>query len=151
LSRALRDLLLAGDEADQIMARRLRLSPTDYAAMNHLGSGAEQVGPVELGERLGISSGSATGLVDRLESAGHVQRKSHPTDRRRLVVAPTESAMRTIVALLVPMLDDLDGLGDQFTEQEQRVIERYLREAALRLRAYATSLGREQKRRRETR
>jgi DNA-binding MarR family transcriptional regulator len=136
----------AGDEVDYVLARRLDLNPTDYAAMNHLAGGAEQLGPVELGERLGISSGSATGLVDRLESAGHVRRQRHPTDRRRLVVAPTESSMTNIIRIMRPMLDDLDGLAEHFTEQEQQVVERYLRGAALRLRTYAASLGREPRR-----
>jgi DNA-binding MarR family transcriptional regulator len=89
---------------------------------------------------LGISSGSATGLVDRLESAGHVRRQPHPSDRRRLVIAPTDSAARDVIEVLRPMLDDLDALGGQFTEPEQRVVEQYLRQAALRLRAYATNL-----------
>jgi DNA-binding MarR family transcriptional regulator len=132
----------AGDEVDDSLARRLDLSPSDYAAMNHLMSGAAQLGPVELGTLLGISSGSATGLVDRLESAGHVRRQPHPSDRRRLVIAPTDTAARNVIEVLRPMLDDLDALGEQFTDQEQSVVERYLRQAALRLRSYAANLDR---------
>lgn len=142
LSLALRDLIRAGGEVDPRLARRLDLNPTDYAAMNHLSNGAEQLGPVELGTRLGISSGSATGLVDRLEAAGHVRRQPHPTDRRRLVVRPTDSAMLNILEVLRPMIDDLDELGAQFTAAEQQTIERYLREAAERLRAYGATLER---------
>ncbi len=40
------------------------------------------------------------------------------------------------------MLDALDALGEEFTDQEQLAIERYLREAELRLRAYAADLDR---------
>lgn len=106
----------AGDEVDQSVAKRLELYPIDYAAMNHLMSGARQLGPVELGALLGMTSGSATGLVDRLETAGHVRRQPHPSDRRRLVVAPTESATRTVIDVLRPMLDALDALGGEFRE-----------------------------------
>jgi DNA-binding MarR family transcriptional regulator len=140
LSWALRDLMRAGDEVDHSLAKRLELNPTDYAAMNHLMSGARQLGPVELGALLGMTSGSATGLVDRLETAGHVRRQPHPSDRRRLVVAPTESATRTVLDVLRPMLDALDALGDEFSEPEQRAIQRYLQQAAARLRAYAADL-----------
>jgi DNA-binding MarR family transcriptional regulator len=142
LSRALRDLLRASDEVDPSLAKRLDLNPSDYTAMNHLMSGPPALGPVELGTLLGISSSSATGLVDRLESAGHVRRQPHPSDRRRLVVAPTESAIRNVIEVLRPMLDALDALGGEFSEPEQRAIERYLREAAVRLRAYARDLDR---------
>ena len=143
LSLALRDLIRAGGEVDPRLARRLDLNLTDYAAMNHLSNEAEQLGPVELGARLSISSGSATGLVDRLEAAGHVRRQPHPSDRRRLVVRPTESAIGSILELLRPMLEDLDRLGEQFTEEEQRVIERYLQGAASSLRSYAAELERD--------
>ncbi len=140
LSRALRELLRASDEVDHRLADRLSLNPTDYEAMNHLMSGAGQLGPVELGARLGLSSGSATGLVDRLEAAGHVRRQPHPTDRRRLVIAPTESTARNVFGVLRPMLEDLDALAGEFTAAEQQAIERYLRESAERLRTYAQSL-----------
>ena len=139
LSRAMRELMLAADEVDQSLIRRLELNPTDYAAMNHLMSGG-QVGPVELGTRLGISSGSATALVDRLESAGHVERHRHPSDRRRLVLAPTAPTAQNIINVLRPMLEDLDALGEEFNDSEQRAVERYLRAAAQRLRTYAAGL-----------
>jgi DNA-binding MarR family transcriptional regulator len=143
LSRALRDLVRASDEVDHHLARRLDLNPTDYAAMNHLMTGDPKLGPVELGALLGISSGSATGMVDRLESAGHVRREPHPSDRRRLVVAPTESTTRNVIAVLRPMLNDLDALAGEFTEAEQQVVERYLTESARRLRNYAAALERQ--------
>jgi DNA-binding MarR family transcriptional regulator len=129
----------ASDEVDHSLAKRLDLNPTDHAAMNHLMSGARQLGPVELGALLGMTSGWATGLVDRLETAGHVRRQPHPADRRRLVVAPTESATRTVIDVLGPMLDALD---DEFSEPEQRAIQRYLQQAAARLQAYAADLDR---------
>jgi hypothetical protein len=40
------------------------------------------------------------------------------------------------------MLDALDALGDEFSEPEQPAIERYLQQAAVRLRAYAAGLDR---------
>ena len=47
----------------------------------------------ELGERLGLSPSAVTALLDRLESVGHVRRLRHPDDRRKVVVAVTDSAM----------------------------------------------------------
>ena len=40
----------------------------------------------ELGERLSLTSGAVTMLVDRLEHAGWVNRRAHETDRRYTVL-----------------------------------------------------------------
>ncbi len=42
-----------------------------------------------LGQRLSISPSSMTGLVDRLEEKGHVERRPHPTDRRAIELVLT--------------------------------------------------------------
>jgi DNA-binding MarR family transcriptional regulator len=42
--------------------------------------------PTQLAERLQVTTGAVTNLVDRLEKKGMVYRKPHSQDRRRLVV-----------------------------------------------------------------
>ncbi|MFW5730752.1 MAG: MarR family winged helix-turn-helix transcriptional regulator [Desulfonatronovibrionaceae bacterium] len=44
----------------------------------------------ELAEKMGITTGTLTVLVDRLEEAGMVERKPHETDRRSIRVQLTE-------------------------------------------------------------
>ena len=66
------------------------LTLADFDTVRYL---AEQ-GPVPAGriaEAMGITSGAVTGLVDRLERAGWVERARHEIDRRQVVVqlAPT--------------------------------------------------------------
>lgn len=46
-----------------------------------------------LGAALELSSGAVTGLVDRLVSAGHVERVADATDRRRVHLRVSDSAM----------------------------------------------------------
>ncbi len=63
------------------LARQAGISETDLAAIEHL----EAAGPLtqrDLGARLALSSGAVTMLADRLERAGWVNRRPHPTDRR---------------------------------------------------------------------
>lgn len=129
LSWALRALLRAAAEVDQQLAHRLRLRPLDYSAMNHVMSSEDRLGPVELSGRLGISTGSATELVDRLEQAGHLQRRAHPSDRRRKVLEPTDAALDRTLGALQPLFERLDGLVETFSPEDQAVIERYLRAA----------------------
>ncbi|KXJ66678.1 MarR family transcriptional regulator [Achromobacter xylosoxidans] len=49
-----------------------------------------------LARLMGISSGGATALINRLEAAGYVERGRHPLDRRVIVIRPVESQCRTI-------------------------------------------------------
>lgn len=95
------------------------------------------LGPAELSARLGISTGSGTELVDRLERSGHLVRVRHPNDRRRVALQPTESAVADVLAALGPLLAAINELAADFTRDEQDTIMRYLREAARRLRDYA--------------
>lgn len=58
------------------------------------------VRPSEISRHLNISSASTTALLDRLERQGSVQRVSHPTDRRSILIAPTERAEREVADLV---------------------------------------------------
>jgi DNA-binding MarR family transcriptional regulator len=67
------------------LARHAGITATDLDALEHL----EADGPLtqrELGDRLSLTSGAITMLVDRLERAGWVHRRPHPSDRRYLLL-----------------------------------------------------------------
>lgn len=66
-------------------AEHAGLTIADFDAVRYLAA----EGPVPAGriaEAMGITSGAVTGLVDRLERAGWVERARHETDRRQVVV-----------------------------------------------------------------
>lgn len=142
LSWALRGVNRAAAEVDQAVAGKVGLRLSDYAAVGHVMSqeGAP-LGPAELGKRLGISTGSATELVDRLERAGHVVRTREDKDRRRVSLRPSEQAVERILTELRPLFDALDELPANFTASEQAAINRYLRLAAQQLTDFAEELG----------
>ena len=130
LSWLLRMNHLTAEEVDRALGTRMGLRPLDYEAMGAiLDSESSPIGPVELGHRLGISTGSATELVDRLERAGHVVRERSTHDRRRVLVTPHPRAVQRVIGELSPMLADLDRLATGFSPAEQEVIGRYLRAA----------------------
>ena len=85
----LRQLLhLYGIERDRLRAAISQLAGltlTDLDALEHLEVHGSQTQRV-LGERLLLTSGGVTVLVDRLERGGWVQRRQHPTDRRAVLV-----------------------------------------------------------------
>jgi DNA-binding MarR family transcriptional regulator len=50
----------------------------------------------ELAARLGITSSTATGAVDRLVELGLIERHEDPADRRQVVVSATPTAAATL-------------------------------------------------------
>jgi DNA-binding MarR family transcriptional regulator len=67
------------------IARRAGVPESDLAALEHLEL-AGPLSPKELAERLLLTPGSVTALLDRLERAGWVRRRPHPESRRSLLV-----------------------------------------------------------------
>jgi DNA-binding MarR family transcriptional regulator len=137
LSRALRAVQQAGAEANLEVARRLGIGLTDLHAMNHIFSGAVPIGPVELGQRLGIRSASATALVDRLERSGHVRRQADQDDRRRVALVPSEQSAARTMAAMAPMLAGIEAAAARLTDAERSAVTGFLTEAAEAMRAYA--------------
>ena len=91
---------LARDQMRAALASGSGVSPADLDALEHL----EAAGPLtqrQLGERLSLTSGAITMLVDRLERAGWVRRRPHPSDRRSVLVElSAQAAERTRPAWL---------------------------------------------------
>lgn len=130
LSWALRAMTRANTAVEHELARRLGLRPLDYTAMTYLIDARDPIGPAELGSYVGISSGSATELVDRLERDGHLLREPHPRDRRRLSLRATEESIGRLLQELRPLLAEMDQLADQFDDREREAIQRYLHTVA---------------------
>lgn len=129
ISRSLRDLLQAGRGVQTTLARRLGVGVTDVQAVSHLVESPEPLGTVELGNRLGIRSASATVLVDRLEAAGHLSRTAHPDDRRRVVLRPTDTARAEVREALAPLLASLGGIVADLDDEQAAVVLGFLRDA----------------------
>jgi DNA-binding MarR family transcriptional regulator len=119
-------LQTAVDEAQLALARRMRMNPTDLSAMGHLTFAEESLGTGELTGRLGISPAATTELVDRLERAGHVLRRRDEVDRRRVRLSPSPSAITEVLGQLMPLLDRLDAVAEQLSDEDRAAVRRYL-------------------------
>jgi len=69
-----------------------------------------------IGQQLGLTPSTMTGLVDRLEEQGFLRREAHPSDRRATVLRLTrkgETAFQREVEFYRALLDEtLSALGD---------------------------------------
>lgn len=112
-------------EFERHVGRELTVNPTDLHAMEHLIQSGP-LSPTELARRLDISTAAATTVVDRLTALGHATRTQHPTDRRGVVVVPSPASAARAMSILLPMITSIDGVLDDFSDDEQITITGYL-------------------------
>ncbi|MBI9111830.1 MarR family winged helix-turn-helix transcriptional regulator [Maridesulfovibrio ferrireducens] len=75
----------------------------------------------ELAQLMGITTGTLTVLVDRLESKGFVCRKPHDSDRRSIVVELTESGEAMFAEHDRLHLRLIDELTSEMSDSEREV------------------------------
>ncbi|MEV7729880.1 MarR family transcriptional regulator [Streptomyces sp. NPDC087917] len=126
---------------DQALADRVGLHPTDLQCVALLDI---EPGPVSTGDvaRLtGLTSGSATRLVDRLVKACIVERQADPNDRRRSLVVLTPTARERVGAAREVPGRAFDALLEGYSDAELSVIGDYLHRSAEVGRAQARRLN----------
>ncbi|MFD5144034.1 MarR family winged helix-turn-helix transcriptional regulator [Streptomyces sp. NPDC058401] len=117
LGKAVQDYQSAVDDYDRETARLLGVNETDLRCLEILMS-TEETAPSALSAQLGLTTGSVTTMLDRLEKAGYLTRSPHPTDRRRTLVRVTPEASQRSYALIAPFIED----------STRQVMERYTAE-----------------------
>ena len=111
------------------LARRLGLTDSEVLAVQHLARVGELT-PGQLGSLLQLSSGGTTGLIQRLERAGHVSRRAHPSDRRSAVVRLTPAVASWAADVWAPFVADVDALASELSESDGEVVRRFLERVA---------------------
>jgi len=107
------------------IAKRMGIEASELAALSHLQeAGSMTLG--ELGERLSMSPGAVTALVDRLEGRGHVERFPNPKDRRSALVRATEAGLTDPLEHLWPYIVEMRSIEERFSEEERGVVARFL-------------------------
>ncbi|WP_431804387.1 MarR family winged helix-turn-helix transcriptional regulator [Microbacterium sp. bgisy203] len=84
------------------------------------------VKPSEISRHLDISSASTTALLDRLERQGSVQRVSHPTDRRSILIAPTDRAFDEVADLVDAYESRIESAVDALGDDGRRAVVAFL-------------------------
>lgn len=106
LLSALRRFRVADNGMRRRTARAMDMNESDMMALQ-LVIAAERHGtivtPNAIARHLDISTASTTKLVDRLEQAGYLTREVHPTDRRSVLLAPTQHAHEEVQSRLARM------------------------------------------------
>jgi DNA-binding MarR family transcriptional regulator len=105
----------------QNAAHSLGVVHTDFKTADIL----NETGPLTAGELAkvtGLSTGSVTALIDRLELAGYVRREKDPNDRRRVLIAPIEERKAVIKEHYLPLNKAMTELCSKYNEEEISLI-----------------------------
>ena len=121
-------------------AKRMGLEASELAALEHL-QAAGAMTQKRLGERLSMSPGAITTMIDRLESRGYVERSPNPEDRRSALVRITKAGLEESLRHLWPYIEDMKRIEEGFSEEERAIVARFLR-AATRATHQAAERGR---------
>jgi DNA-binding MarR family transcriptional regulator len=107
------------------MARKLGLNVTESACLSLLGIKGIST-PTELARFTGLTTGSTTTMLDRLEQKGIIKRKPNPDDRRGVLIEITEDYGKTSKALVVGIQKAHKILIDKYTDAELETIADFL-------------------------
>jgi len=86
--------------------------------------------PRQLSEHTGLTSGTVTGVIDRLESLGLVTRQPDATDRRKVLVTPSPEAIQEKLApLYAEQGARMHAMLASRSDEELRTISAFLADA----------------------
>jgi DNA-binding MarR family transcriptional regulator len=102
LGEAVRASQTATDKMDEAGTRALGVNRTDGRCIDIV-QRAGRISAGRLAEDAGLTSGSLTAVLDRLERKGYLRRVPDPGDRRRVLIELTELAHRRTMELWGPL------------------------------------------------
>lgn len=85
----------------------------------------------DLSRRMMVSNGNLTGLVERLVTSGHLDRRVSPEDRRALVISLTESGRAEFRTMAAEHEGWIAGLFGDLTIKDQKELMRLLAKTKL--------------------
>jgi DNA-binding MarR family transcriptional regulator len=113
----------------EAVAGRLGMEHVDMRALGLIAQAQRDGAPhtvTGLRERLGLSAGGTTLVLDRLERAGHVQRVRDSNDRRALRLLVTAEGAGAGRHHFGGLATRLEAVGAEFTEDELATVHRFL-------------------------
>ncbi|MEF3302926.1 MarR family winged helix-turn-helix transcriptional regulator [Paenibacillus sp. GYB003] len=111
------------ESAPRVFGSAGALTPGEIHTIDAIGTG-EGILMGALADRLGITKGAVTQIVDRLEAKGLVKRSPHPNVRRGVLLSLTETGADAYRAHGEMHSAFYDRLRASFTEEEIAIFEK---------------------------
>jgi len=111
------------------IGKKLGLNTTDFEGLDLIFYRGTTT-PSELSKYTGLSSGSTTAMIDRLEAAGLVRRENNPDDRRGTFVVINAQAVHRFRPLFSSARSAQNKLLDSYTTEQLEVLSDYFKRSA---------------------
>jgi DNA-binding MarR family transcriptional regulator len=105
----------------------LGITASQAMVVNFLGE-EDQISPHTLRQKLKITSATMTGILDRLENIGLIQRQQHPDDRRAILICLTDKGVRYAKDVNQIMLSANDEFLKKFDPKDLKIFRRMLKQ-----------------------
>ncbi|MCM3706011.1 MULTISPECIES: MarR family transcriptional regulator [Cytobacillus] len=106
----------------QSIATKLGLNPTDHKCLEVILKN-QTITAGELAEITGLTTGTITGVINRLEGAGYAFRDHDPQDKRRVIISVNqEKAEKEIAPLFNSFGEEIHQILSQYTVDELQLI-----------------------------
>ncbi|MEL6225522.1 MAG: MarR family transcriptional regulator [Pseudomonadota bacterium] len=128
LVAACRRLYASIDRLDTKAANTVGVSRNDLRCLNMLAEAP--VNPTKIAAELGLTTGSVTTLLDRLEKANLAVRERDPSDRRGTVVHPTPYLFETLGPLYSTVAKEIERIAAEYSAEERKAAVRHLNDAS---------------------
>jgi DNA-binding MarR family transcriptional regulator len=120
-------LIIARDRLDPLFQRfGLQAGAFDVLATLRRSGAPFALTPTALYEATMVSSGGMTNRIDRLEQAGLVERRAHPTDRRGALIALTHKGLTLIDEAVGAHVENERAILASLTGKEQQDLDKLL-------------------------
>src|SRR5215469_9134951 len=108
----------------QAVADRLGLNVIDLRCLR-LAREAVEPTAGHLAKITGLTTGTITGVLDRLERARFIRRERDPEDRRKVIVKVLPSGLQKVERIMAPLSEDMNKPLEDFTEDELRAVVKF--------------------------
>jgi DNA-binding MarR family transcriptional regulator len=114
----------------QVVGRILGVNVTDMKCLDIIALKGS-ANPSQLAKLTGLSTGSTTAMMDRLEKKGLIERRPNPEDRRGAIVVLTNGAAKKFPALFESMAKAMEALVSSYSEKELDTLSDFFRKVTL--------------------
>ena len=118
------------------IAEQLKLNTTDHKALDVLVKSGEMTAG-QLAEATRLTTGAITGVVDRLENAGYVERVFDKSDRRRVIIQVIPDTEEKLLPIFQPMLNKTQDILKKYDALELETIADFIENSVNALKDYA--------------